>query len=114
MSVPEEVRARLARWCGDLVPAGEHQRRRIGYTTAGNNITILDRRPPTYPELGAAWSSTPLAQLRADVPEPGRWSLFLPGQEPEQRWERQEPSADDPFALLERIEGAIRSLQPPG
>lgn len=112
MGVPEEVRVRLASWCADLIPTHEQERRRIGYTTAGNNVTILDRRPPTFPELGAAWSSTALAQLRADVPEPGRWSLYLPGTDPEQRWERQEPSADDPFVLLQRIEGAIRSVGP--
>ncbi|MET0188452.1 MAG: hypothetical protein ABW212_05600 [Pseudonocardia sediminis] len=112
MSVPEEVRTRLATWCSDLVGDHEQGRRRIGYTTTGSTITILDRRPPTFPELGAAWSSTALAQLRVDTPEPGRWSLFLPGREPESRWERQEPSADDPFLLLERIEGAIRSVGP--
>lgn len=112
MGVPEEVRTRLATWCAELVGDHEQGRRRIGYTTAGDNITILDRRPPTFPELGAAWSSTALAQLRANTPERGRWSLFLPGAASSERWERQEPSADDPFLLLERIEGAIRSVGP--
>ncbi len=113
MAVPEDVRERLAGWCAGLIPADEQDRRRIGYTTAGNNVTVLDRRPPTFPELGAAWSSTALAQLRADTPKPGRWTLYLPGDGAEGRWQAQEPSADDPFVLLERIEGAIRSIGPP-
>jgi hypothetical protein len=113
MAVPEDVREQLASWCAGLLPPDEQDRRRIGYTTAGSNVTILDRRPPTFPELGAAWSSTALAQLRADTPKPGRWTLYLPGEGPEERWQPQEPSADDPFVLLERIEGAIRAIGPP-
>lgn len=111
MGVPEQVRERLAAWCAELVPESERDRRRIGYTTAGGTLTILDRRPPTFPELGAAWTSTSLAQLRADDPEPGSWSLYIaaaPGSGA--RWERIRPPATDPFELLGRIEESIRAV----
>lgn len=110
MGVPEAVREQLAAWCATVLDEGERERRQIGYTTAGATITILDRRPPTFPELGAAWSSTSLARVRADDPEPGSWSLYVPAdRESGQRWTRQDPPADDPFALLERVSAGIRA-----
>lgn len=110
MGVPEAVREQLATWCATVLDERERERRRIGYTTAGSTVTILDRRPPTFPELGAAWSSTSLARLRVDDPDPGTWSLYVPaGREGGQRWERREPPADDPFALLERVSADIRA-----
>lgn len=54
MGVPEQVRRHLATWCATVLGEPEQGRRRIGYTTAGSTVTILDRRPPTFPELGAA------------------------------------------------------------
>ncbi|MBC3194593.1 hypothetical protein H7X46_26440 [Pseudonocardia sp. C8] len=111
MGVPEQVRERLATWCAELVPEAERDRRRIGYTTAGRTVTILDRRPPSFPELGAAWSSTPLAQLRADDPDQGIWTLYVPAApESGARWERVTPPAEDPFVLLERVADGIRAV----
>lgn len=112
MAIPEDIRARVAEWCTGQVPDSTKDERRIGYTTAGDHLTILDRRPPAIPELGAAWTSTPLAQLRADDPKPGRWTLYIAGPEGGPRWERQEPSGDDPITLLERIESALRFTGP--
>lgn len=111
MGIPEQVRRQLAAWCAELVPEAERERRRIGYTTAGNTVTVLDRRPPAFPELGAAWSSTSLAQLRADDPEPGSWTLYIAAaRDSGRRWERIPPPAEDPFVLLERIAGSIRAV----
>lgn len=111
MGVPEQVRERLAAWCAELVPEAERDRRRIGYTTAGNTLTILDRRPPAFPELGAAWTSTSLARLRADDPDPGSWTLYIPAAPGAgARWERVRPPARDPFELLDRIAGSIRAV----
>jgi len=107
MAVSEEFRARLSDWCATCVPDGERDRRRVGYTTVGQNVTILDRRPPPFPELGAVWSSTPLAQLREDAGS-GRWVLYIPTRDGE-RWERQQPAADDPLVLLDRIRSAVRA-----
>jgi hypothetical protein len=106
MAVAEEIRARLTDWCADCLPAEARDRRRIAFTSVGDTLTILDRRPPAFPELGAVWSSTPLARLRAE-PD-GRWALFIPTTDGE-RWERQEPTADDPLVLLGRIESAVRA-----
>jgi hypothetical protein len=103
MPVPEEVRARLSRWCTDSIPDAERAHRQIGYTIHGDEVTIVDRRPPTYPELGAAWTSTPLAQLRRDDPEPGRWSLYRPAGDGPGSWERTGRPAEDPVTLLDRV-----------
>jgi hypothetical protein len=100
MAVPEEIRTRLSRWCADRVPDTEREQRQIAYTIQGGEVTILDRRPPAYPELGAAWSATPLAQLRQDDPESGMWSLYRPAGERD--W-RREFGGDDPLALLDRV-----------
>src|SRR5690606_14940074 len=63
MAVPEEIRTRLSHWCDARVPAEERDTRQVAYTIHGDAITILERRPPAYPELGAAWSATPVARL---------------------------------------------------
>lgn len=106
MAVPEEIRIRLSRWCTACVPDAERAQRQIGYTIQGDEVTIVARRPPTYPELDAAWSSTPLAQLRRSDPEPGLWSLYRPagpGGDGHGSWQREGPPANDPVALLDRI-----------
>jgi hypothetical protein len=102
--VPEEIRHRLSVWCAAAVPEWERAQRQIGYTIQGDAITILDRRPPAYPELGAAWTATPLAQLRVDDPEPGRWSLYRRVGESD-AWTREGPPGEDPLVLLERVTG---------
>jgi hypothetical protein len=114
MSVPEQIRVRLSRWCAERVPDADRERRQIGYTTVGDRITIVDRRPPAFPELAAAWTSTPIAQLRDDSPEPARWSLHLPTVADEShRWKRTGPPAEDPIGLLAAVEATIRAGRPP-
>lgn len=98
MSVPEQVRHELSRWCADRLPPAERERRRIGYTIQGSDVTILDRRAPTFPELGGGWTSTPLARLQFD--EDGRWTLLRPGGRGE--WDV-EDAGPDPLVLLERV-----------
>jgi hypothetical protein len=98
MPVPEQVRQALSRWCAERIPEAERERRRIGYTIQGSDVTILDRRAPTYPELGGPWPSTPLARLR--LAEDGRWSLLRPGRRG--GWDV-EDTGPDPLVLLERV-----------
>jgi hypothetical protein len=102
MAVPNEIRARLSDWCAARVPEGERDHRQISYTTQGDEVSVLDRRAPTYPELDAAWSATPLAVLRLNDPDDGSWSLYLPTGD-DGGWRRDEPPGDDPIALLERL-----------
>jgi len=93
--VPEEIRHRLSQWCTARIPDEERRQRRIGYTISGDEVTILDRRAPTYPELNTAWSSTPVALLRA---EHEAWTLYRPVGD--DRWEK-DSSGPDPLALLD-------------
>jgi hypothetical protein len=97
MAVPEEIRTRLSQWCAARVPATERDHRQIAYTIHGDAITILERRPPAYPELGHAWSATPMARLRR-----GRdgWQLDRPAGSGD--W-RRDATGSDPIELLERV-----------
>jgi hypothetical protein len=105
MAVPEEIRARVTEWCAACLPAEVRDRRRIAFTSVGDTLTILDRRPPAVPELGAVWSSTPLARLRS---EGDTWTLSLPTVDGE-RWQRQ-ASAEDPLTLLAGLTDAVRAI----
>ena len=98
MQVPEQVRQELSRWCAARIPDAERERRRVGFTIQGSDVTISDRRAPTYPELGAEWTTTPLARLR--LGEDGRWELLRPGRHG--GWET-EDAGPDPLVLLERV-----------
>jgi hypothetical protein len=97
VDVPEETRDRLAAWCAAAVPDAETDRRRLGVTVQGGEVTVLDRRRPVYPELDVAWSSTPLALLR--LADDGGWTLHRPAGE---GWEPVARGAD-PVALLESV-----------
>lgn len=96
MPVPEEVRARLARWCAERVTVADRDRHQVGYTIHGDEIVVADRRPPAYPELGAAWTSSPLARLRRTSEG---WVLLRPSGE--NGWIHA-ADGDDPVRLLER------------
>ena len=98
MAVPEEIRTRLSRWCAARVPETERGQRQVAYTIHGDRVTILERRPPAYPELGPAWSATPVARLQRR--REGEWVLDRPVGEGE--W-RRESSGSDPISLLERV-----------
>jgi hypothetical protein len=97
MAVPEEIRTRLSRWCAARVPDAEREQRQIGYTIHGEEITIFERRPPAYPELGPAWSSTPIARLRRHA---DRWLLDRPVGAGE--WQL-DSDGSDPIELLDRV-----------
>jgi len=101
MPVSEEIRTLLSHWCAERVPEAEREQWQIGYTIQGDEITILDRRPPPYPELAAAWSATPIALLRLNDEEPGGWVLYRPIAD---GWQR-ETAGHDPIALLEQVRG---------
>jgi hypothetical protein len=97
VAVPEETRHQLSLWCTAQVPEGERGQRRIAYTIHGDEVTIVDRRAPTYPELQTAWSATPVARLRSGDPQGASWALYRPDDD---GWQRV-ASGTDPLALLQ-------------
>ncbi len=98
MDVPEEIRSRLSQWCAEVVPDAEREQQRLGYTIQGDEVTILDRRPPTYPELEVEWSATPVALLRLE--DDGGWVLYRAVADG--GWQH-ETAGPDPIALLEQV-----------
>lgn len=98
MSVPEEIRHRLSLWCAERIPESERARRQIAYTVDGRHVTIVDRRAPAHPGLGAEWSTAPLARLHTEGT--GRWSLHRPAGDG--RWVAHADGAD-PIALLDAV-----------
>lgn len=101
MAVPEEIRLRLSRWCAERIPEPEREHRRIGYTITGDDVTISDRRAPRFPELGAEWTSTPLARLHRNEAT-GGWTLLRASGDG--GW-RTDGTGDDPITLLEQVTG---------
>lgn len=99
MSVPEETRHRLSQWCAARVQDGERDRRQVGYTIQGDEITIVERKAPTYPELETSWSTTPIARLRIEA-QSGRWVLY---RDSGHGWEHAGLTGDDPIALLDAV-----------
>lgn len=102
MAVPEDVQAEIRRWCAGRVPEHQRDRLRIGYSVRGDQVTITERHPPAFPELGSAWSSTPVAQLRYNNPEAGLWRIYQPSET--DRWARYDhPPSSDAGPLLDEI-----------
>jgi hypothetical protein len=98
MAVPEEIRTRLSEWCATRVPDSARGQRQVAYTIHGDQVTILERTPPAYPELGPAWSATPVVRLQRR--RENDWVLERPVGEDE--W-RRESSGPDPIALLDQV-----------
>ncbi|GAA1250595.1 hypothetical protein GCM10009609_12440 [Pseudonocardia aurantiaca] len=96
MTVSDEIRTRLSQWCAARVTDEEREQRQVAYTIQGDDVTIVERRPPAFPELGHAWSAVPVARLRKE--DGGMWTLFWPVEGGE--W-RREACGDDPIALLD-------------
>ncbi|GAA5145210.1 DUF3024 domain-containing protein [Pseudonocardia eucalypti] len=85
----------LSRWCAERVPAAARHSRQVAYTIHEGVVTIVDRRPPTFPELTSAWTRTPIAQLRLDTE--GQWHAYRRAGD---RWE---PYAPHPTGPLEDL-----------
>ncbi len=103
MAVPEEIRSLLSRWCAAQVPDERRDAMQVGYTIQGDEVTIVRRHPPEFPELGAAWTSVRVAQLRYGDPKPGMWSLYVAGDDDWRRYDAVPPAAT-PEALLGEVE----------
>lgn len=101
MAVPKEVQPLLSRWCAERVPKHARASLQIGYLIRGDQVTITERRPPAFPELNWAWTSTPVAQLRYNDPEQGLWRIY---RRVDDGWRRYDhPPATMPEPLLDEI-----------
>jgi hypothetical protein len=101
--VPEEFHTLFGHWCAARVPEERRDELQVGYTIQGDEVTIVRRHAPAYPELGAAWSSARVAQLRYGEPEPGMWTLYGPHEDDWRRYDAV-PAADRPEPLLDEVE----------
>jgi hypothetical protein len=108
VSVPREYQELFGRWCAERVPAHARATLQIGYRVHGDQVTFTERRPPEFPELESAWSSTRVAQLRHNEPEPGLWRLYIPDGDGWRRYDH--PPAPVPETLLEEIAADPRSV----
>jgi len=108
VAVPKEYQALFSRWCADRVPGHARASLQIGYSIHGDQVTIVERHPPEFPELNSAWSSTPVAQLRYNDPEQGLWRIY---QRVDQSWRHYEhPPATMPDPLLNEITSDPKSV----
>lgn len=99
--MPEDHRDTIALWCARRVPARMRDQVQFGFTERAGRVTIVERRPPVYPELDLEWTSKPVAQLR--FAEHG-WTLYWADRNG--RWHRYPhvaPSAT-PVPLLAEVD----------
>ena len=96
MGVSDEIRTRLSQWCAARVPESEREHWQVAYTIQGDDVTIVERRPPTFPELGHAWSAVPVVRLHQE--DDGTWRLSWPTEGGDWRLGAGGP---DPIALLD-------------
>lgn len=81
--VPEADLAQVRQWAGARIPVEMADQARLDVEVHGPTITIVERRPPSQPQLGPEWSRQRIAQLRYD-PDSSRWTLCH--SDPQQRW----------------------------
>lgn len=62
--IPELDVARIQRWCAVRVPEHARHQVRVECEIGARNLTILERRAPWRDDVGADWTSLPVARLR--------------------------------------------------
>lgn len=73
--LPQLDVARVSRWCADRVPERVRDRIRVECDVGSRHLTIVERRPPSRPDVGAEWTRFPIARLRYTIAR-GQWSLY--------------------------------------
>lgn len=101
MPILKEYQVLFSRWCADRVPGHARANLQIGYSIHGDLVTFVERRPPRFPELNSAWTSSPIAQLRYNDPEQGLWQIYRPVGDGWKRYDH--PPANTPEPLLAEI-----------
>jgi DUF3024 family protein len=79
--IPEAVKSEALRtveaFCEERVPADLSDELRLECSQRGNDITIVERRPPWRPDIGPEWTTSSVARLRYH-PDSRKWSLRAP------------------------------------
>jgi hypothetical protein len=79
MAIPAAVRddalPHVALFCENNIPEHARDEIRLEHATRGNNIAIVERRPPWGELVGPEWSRTNVAQLRYDE-RLQTWTLY--------------------------------------
>jgi hypothetical protein len=77
MALPEIKRAEaerdLKKFCAEHVPPEYRDQIRHTYKIRGNDITLIERRPP-WNRIGTEWTKLPIARFRYE-PECNGWSV---------------------------------------
>jgi DUF3024 family protein len=104
VTAAKEYQALFSRWCAQRVPQHARDRWQVGYRIHGDEVTIVERHPPCYPELESAWSTTRVAQLRHNDPDKGLWRIYVPSDAHGGGWRRYDyPPTSMPEPLLDEI-----------
>jgi hypothetical protein len=99
VAIPQDASRLVQLFCEKRIPPSDAISLEVG--TRGNQITIVERRPPWRPEAGPEWSSLPVAKLVWD-PNAELWSLRYA--DSNGRWHRYDevpPSPDLGIQLVE-------------
>ena len=75
MALPELDVARVQRWCAARVPEPARHQVRVECQVAPRHLTIIERRAPWHEDLGAEWTSFPIARLRYTAADKS-WTLY--------------------------------------
>jgi hypothetical protein len=91
VAVPRDAPRLVQLFCNKRIPPSEGLKLEV--EPCGNDMTIVERRPPWRPEAGSEWSSLPVAKLHWD-PRARLWSLRCP--DSNGRWHRYDEIAPSP------------------
>jgi hypothetical protein len=81
MALPDEVKAQALReiesFLARKVPPDLADELKFDVSVRGNDVTIIERRPPWNPDFGSEWTASDIARLRYD-PSTKTWTLHYP------------------------------------
>jgi len=101
VSIAETDLARARRWCEGRVPLRFRDQVRVELKVHGQALTVVERRPPWPPRVGAEWSRAPVARFFYDAAA-RRWTLFWPDRNSHwRRYQRCPPSSRLDVLLVE-------------
>jgi hypothetical protein len=75
MPLPDLDAARVQRWCAARVPEHARHQVRVECVVTPRDLTIVERRVPWREDVGAEWTSFPIARMRYTAASK-TWSLY--------------------------------------